>query len=262
MRELILNYTERCNGRCTTCHIWKLKKPRMLQIGVIKRLFASKRLADLRNVYLTGGEPFLTNMCIQIADILAKNHPRAMITGATNALRPPEYLTRMLRIRELVPIMPSVSVNGDEALHDRTRGIKGSYRLCLLMMDLLQEHGIPFDIAFLRTPETTEDDIRKVQKLAHFYGVNVGTTLPRTGTRYNTPYDSEAHLNFTCPALKDICVIWPDGRVTACEEDKPGLEVGNLYDEDFDDMEISGARELIEDGMCRPCSMLCFKGRG
>jgi hypothetical protein len=235
----------------------------MLQIGVIKRLFASQRLADLHNVYLTGGEPFLTNMCIQIADILAKTHPGAMITGTTNALRPPEYLTRMLRIRELgVPIKPSVSLNGAEPLHDRTRGVRGSYRLCLLMMDLLQEHNIPFDIAFLRTAEATEADIRQVQKLAHFYGVNVGTTLPRSGTRYNTPYDSEAHLTFSCPALKDICVVWPDGRVTACEEDKPGLEIGNLYEEDLDDMDLQDVLDLIDNGFCQPCSMLCFKGRG
>lgn len=264
MRDLILNYTERCNSRCATCNVWAIRSPKTLPMDVIRRLFVAKRLDGCTNLYLTGGEPFLLDQCVDIARAWAAAFPGAQISGATNALSPYAYLERIQAMAKYAPVVPSVSVNGPRDIHDNTRGVAGSYLKAIQMMELLKAAAIPFNLAYLNTrSDNSEDAWAHVELLARHYGVGIVVTDQRWALRYHNHAEHPLEYDgFDCPAMRDMLTVWPDGRVTACEQDDAWLEAGNLYEHDLDHLPgWAAVEDYVNDRQCQPCSMLCFYAR-
>jgi len=251
MQELILNYTERCNGKCTTCNLWKIKKPKTLSLDIIEKLLQADRLKGLEKCYLSGGEPFMTNDCVKIAELLKKYHPSITLLGATNSVSP--ILERILKMK--IKVSLSVSLNGTPDTNDKTRG-EGHFEKAIQLMNELKQNNIPFDIAYL---EINASEIDFINELAKDFGVNVGVTKLRKGERYGTEEGlTDLCPNFNCPALTDIIVVNPDGSVTACEKKMDELYLGNLYKTDLDKMNWDKVKNFIKEKKCQPCSMLCF----
>lgn len=261
MEILVLNYTERCNSRCTTCDIWRIREPKTLSLADITRILSSQRMAGLRNLYMTGGEPFLADECVGIAEILARTHPGATISGATNCLEPDAYLRRMIRIGLAgVLVVPSISLNGRPDVHDATRGLPGNYEACMRMRYLLTTYRIPYNIAYLQCGQELEDRDH-VYALAREWGVAVVETRQRFSRRLNTPHRPDPVFSFACRAPVDICCVWPNGDVTACEEDDPKLYIGNIHTQSLDEMDFDAVAAYVAAGNCRPCTMGCFEGK-
>lgn len=270
MKELILNFTEKCNGRCTTCNIWKIKEPKTLSDDILSKLFKSSRLNGLQNVYLTGGEPFIDDTCIDIAAYVGRYFPGAIITGATNCVMPYQYFERIWHIKNVigVNVIPSISLDGNEKFHDKIRGIKGNYKNALILMDMLKRDEFIFDIAMLLTSNTNAKQISHVEEIAEMYGAGIGVTRQLNGKRYGNGFvlsDFE-HAYFiinNCPAMKDVICVWPNGDVTACEVGDDKLLVGNLYEENLDDMdEWDKVDKFIRKRKCQPCPVYCFVKKG
>jgi MoaA/NifB/PqqE/SkfB family radical SAM enzyme len=253
MKELILNFTQYCNSKCTTCDIWKIKSPKVLSLDRIENILKNERLNGLKNIYLTGGEPFATDYCVKIAEIIKIYHPNARVSGATNSLDPEKYLERILKIKDLgLCISPSVSFNGAEETNDKSRGVSGHYRKALWMCEQLKANGIGFDIAFLENEET-KGEREFIEELARSFGTYVGVTKQREDKRYNTQDSNKAlYKDFTCPALKNIICIYPDGEIYPCERTIEELRLGK-------DMERwDEVNEYIENRKCQPCDVECF----
>jgi len=261
MEILVLNYTERCNSRCATCNIWTKKDPKTLPLDLIERALSSSKLAGLHNLYLTGGEPYLLDECVEIARIFARTHPGASISGATNALEPKEYALRILAMREAgAPVTPSISINGRPNVHDASRGAPGSYGNCLILATIFRNEGIPYNLAYLDYGQD-QADRDHVYELAAEQGVAVVDTRRRYSARYNQAYKPDPAFSFECRAASALCCINPDGLVTACEEDRLDLVIGDLYQEEIDAMDFESVAEFVRSGGCRPCSMGCFEGK-
>ena len=121
--------TYRCQYRCTTCNIWQLKPKGELTTDEVLRFVARNRFFSW--VDLTGGEIFLREDIAEIFAAIAKTWRRlAFLHFPTNG-----FMTdRIVRIteeasrRSRAPLVVTVSIDGDEALNDEVRGIKGGYR--------------------------------------------------------------------------------------------------------------------------------------
>lgn len=133
---LTLALTYRCQSRCLTCRIWKTNKKnhkQELKIPDYLPLFENLK-NDLIILNVTGGEPFLRQDLVDFIKIATGKLKRlSWLTLATNGLQTKEILLKTKRIlREYRGNLSiEVSLDGEEDLHDRIRGVKGAYRKTL-----------------------------------------------------------------------------------------------------------------------------------
>jgi MoaA/NifB/PqqE/SkfB family radical SAM enzyme len=145
-RPYKLNYavTYRCNARCKICNTWKKyvdspeNQKEELKLDEIDSIF---RNFDLTWISLTGGEPFLRNDLPDIAAIIYTHNPHIhLLTIPTNGSLPDTIfgsVERILEETEIPNMVVSVSLDGDEGLHDRLRGVKGLWEKAKTTFELL-----------------------------------------------------------------------------------------------------------------------------
>ncbi len=80
----MLALTYRCNAHCTMCDVWRLSDH---GYELEPELFA-KFPTCLRNVNITGGEPFMRKEIAQIIGVLRKSNPKLRMVISTNGLAP------------------------------------------------------------------------------------------------------------------------------------------------------------------------------
>ncbi len=126
--------TYQCNARCRICGIWKkyLTAPEKLKeeltMSEIDSIFAD---FDLSWVSLTGGEPFLRDL-FSIASTIQKHNPHLqLLTIPTNGSLPDVTFKTVERIVEetrIPNLFVSISLDGDENLHNHLKGVEGLWK--------------------------------------------------------------------------------------------------------------------------------------
>ena len=148
MSELtsIANFTvsNRCNGRCTTCNIWKMDPRPDPTIEQITGFFEENKgtLRNLKFIQLTGGEPFLRDDLTVIASAVHRAAPNCMIWLPTNGLQPEkiqETTMELLRQTDKSLIGVTISLDGEGDAHDIQRGVDGSYKKAIQTLILLSD---------------------------------------------------------------------------------------------------------------------------
>lgn len=258
--SLILNFTEKCNSRCTTCSIWKISTPEALPVELVEKAFSSGVLSSVDTVYITGGEPLLGGYCREICTAISKYRPGILVRGETNSLQPEAYLDNILFIQNNLGFKTEfgLSLNGNAIVHDETRGIYGSFARVMDMAELLRMHGVPFLFAFVDCEET-KDQLPTVQSIAALYGARVAVGNMRKSPRYNTDFAiTNSRSGFDCMSSFSQLVIWPNGDVTACDEPGiPELTVCNLYEKDLLTEDLERVRLYVKSRACQPCHSAC-----
>jgi MoaA/NifB/PqqE/SkfB family radical SAM enzyme len=251
-----LNYTTLCHSRCTTCRLWagpEVTLP-VEQLQRIGRFFDPQKV---REVYFTGGEPLLPGSAVEMAVALERWCPGVTVTGATNSMYPILYLRRVAAMQAAgVRIKIIVSLNGPPATHDRTRGILGNYERVLEMAAGLKELRALLAVNLLEIPgETTGDDRGHVLAVARRYRV----PLWHSPILRKMPWFGVADDGATVPEIAncrgggEVLVILPNGDITACQEPKPQLRLGNLGDEALDPSIVTRVQETVRNKKCQPC---------
>ncbi|MGC8671419.1 MAG: radical SAM/SPASM domain-containing protein [Candidatus Micrarchaeia archaeon] len=134
--------TYRCQSRCVTCNIWKLRPTNELSINEIRE-FASKN-PFFKWVGLTGGEPFLREDIVEIVEAFNKFSKPYLVTLPTNALCDHDMILKKLgKMSELsIPmIVVTVSLDGYRELHDKIRGVPGNYDKAIDLFSRVRELG-------------------------------------------------------------------------------------------------------------------------
>ena len=141
-----LNYavTYQCNAQCNICNIWRTytespeKQKEELKLPEIEAIFKD---FDLSWVSLTGGEPFLREDLADIASVIKDSNPHLeLLSIPTNGSLPHTIfrtVERILEETEISNIYVSVSLDGDEPLHDRLRGVEGLWKKARTTYELL-----------------------------------------------------------------------------------------------------------------------------
>ena len=136
--DCVLAITYNCNARCTMCDIWKIKNFPELPPEEYLKLPNT-----LRDVNISGGEPFLRK---DIADIIAnvvKAAPKARMVISTNGFLTDLVAQRMKKILEIKPdIGVAVSIDGIGEMHDEVRGIPGGFKRDMETIQMLKKLGM------------------------------------------------------------------------------------------------------------------------
>jgi radical SAM protein with 4Fe4S-binding SPASM domain len=118
-----------CQYRCKTCNIWLRKPTDELTTGELLRFIEVNR--DIQWLDVTGGEPFLREDLGEILEAAVRRwRGLVLLHFPTNGFLTDRIVSTAERIAALggPRFIVTVSLDGDEALNDEVRGIKGGYR--------------------------------------------------------------------------------------------------------------------------------------
>ncbi len=179
-RDAVLAVNGVCNAQCQMCSIWETEHAPSLDLSAIEALPRS-----LRDLNLSGGEPFLRDDLLDLARAARRRLPRARIVVSTNG-----FLTeRVLRTaaacqRERLRIGIAVSVDGIGPMHDRVRGVPGAFRKVLATLRGLRALRYrPRTVAFTVTHHNPLH-LWGVHRLATRLGAQFSCTLAQDSPHY------------------------------------------------------------------------------
>jgi radical SAM protein with 4Fe4S-binding SPASM domain len=127
--KINLALTYWCQYRCQTCNIWKRQPSDELTTRELLQFIQLNRRVSWLD--LTGGEIFLRDDIDIIFDAVVETwRELAVLHFPTNGFLTDKIVGVAERIgrRGIPDVVVTVSLDGDEALNDRIRGIKGGFR--------------------------------------------------------------------------------------------------------------------------------------
>jgi len=290
-RAAVIAVTYRCNSRCTMCDIWKREDaPPEVAADFYLRLPPS-----LREVNLSGGEPFLRGDLGLVIDNIRRRCRGARIVVSTNGLLPQRAL-ELLGGRRHVGVR--VSIDGLEEEHDRIRGVPGNYRRALETLDGLQRAGFKdLGISYTISAES-QPRLSALKRIADDRGMEFTCSVVHSSDFYFGQQEGElphqeAHLReledlvrrqlrsarpkewfrayyttglirklrgrprmIPCHAIEEFFYLDPYGNVYPCNMlDRP---IGNLQEKDYDQLAREAAGTLAYVRRCPvQCWMVC-----
>lgn len=181
----LFGITYKCNSRCEMCNIWKLKINDELPKEFFKKLPKS-----LRNISITGGEPFLHSAIIDIINIIIDNYPKADFTLSTNGLilksKFIDFLKQNKKFFKKVynKIGIGISLDGPEKINDKIRGIKNSYKIVVDNIKTLKKMGFKDIRLSLTISESNVDFIKEIYNLTKELKINFTAGIVHNSDNY------------------------------------------------------------------------------
>jgi radical SAM protein with 4Fe4S-binding SPASM domain len=181
-----------CQYRCATCNIWKRRPEGELTTGELLQFVEQNR--GTRWLDVTGGEIFLRADLAEVLGAIATQWADlAILHFATNGFLTRQIVetTARLAASTRARVVVTVSVDGNEALNDRIRGIRGGFRRQMETFRKLREiDGVEavfgmtlskanvmridetFDACAAECPglDIEEFHVNVAQRSAHYYG--------------------------------------------------------------------------------------------
>ncbi len=136
--DCVLALTYNCNSRCTMCDIWKIKDSPELDPAEFLKLPSS-----LRDINLSGGEPFLYKNLVEVVKNLKISAPRARLIISSNGFATDLIVKKMKEILVVSPqIGVAISIDGIGEMHDEIRGIPGGFEKAIGTIKELKKLGM------------------------------------------------------------------------------------------------------------------------
>jgi MoaA/NifB/PqqE/SkfB family radical SAM enzyme len=142
LRVVTFFVTYRCNARCRTCFYWQElnnKAKKELSLEEIERL--AQTMPPFPHLLLSGGEPFLRADLLDLIRIFARRGSLATLDIPTNGTLADRTLAVARAALEQFPALRltiGVSLDGLEATHDSIRGVPGSFKKAVALLDALE----------------------------------------------------------------------------------------------------------------------------
>jgi MoaA/NifB/PqqE/SkfB family radical SAM enzyme len=144
------NVTSRCNMKCSFCDWWKMNMP---ELPTKKALVAIDQVCSLGVPFfdLSGGEPLLR----KDLSTLAK---RASSYGCLVSMNTNGTLLKSGRVSEIADAFDVVvvSLDGPKEIHDKIRGVTGTYDKAIETIKLLKARGVRVGVNTVVTPWNIE----------------------------------------------------------------------------------------------------------
>jgi len=178
--DAVIGITYNCNSRCVMCDIWKMEPHELMQVEDFKRLPKT-----LKDVNISGGEPFLHKNIVDIVRTVRERLPKARIVISSNGFSTKLMETRLLEILKYVPdIRVGISIDGMQEMHDRIRGIPKGYEKCIETIKMMQRIGIKnIRLAFTISTENVAH-FPKVYDLSRQLGVQFTCAFAQSSDFY------------------------------------------------------------------------------
>lgn len=241
--------TSRCNGRCTTCNIWKIEPTEDPSLEDITDFFMDNRdfLKNLEFIQLTGGEPFLRDDLPELVQVVHDVAPKCMVWLPTNGLLPEKIydtICQMVSIIDKNRVGVTVSLDGEGEIHDIQRGLDGSYKKAIKTIKLLSKLKQYNDFALSTGFTLTRDNYKQaaiIQKISYRYGADFSFRPINISEHYYKNMGENGNLS-------DDVMPFLDAISTTLKKEKGILN--NLTKLAY----IQGAKEYITQKRTLPCS--------
>jgi MoaA/NifB/PqqE/SkfB family radical SAM enzyme len=162
------------------CDIWKLENTPELTPDEFLKLPSS-----LRDINISGGEPFLRADLAQIIKNCAHACPRARIVISTNGFATALIIERMreiLRVKSDIGV--AISIDGIGAMHDELRGVPGGFDSAIATVKALQKLGMTNLRLAFTLMEKNIAHFSRVYDLAKELGVEFAHSLAQSSDIY------------------------------------------------------------------------------
>lgn len=186
--DAVLAVTFRCNARCAMCGIWQTPAGQELAPDVYRKLPGS-----LRDVNLTGGEPFLRDDLPRVHEAVHAAAPGVRIIVSSNGLLTEKIVAALREMSRLEPrIGLAISLDGPAEIHDALRGIPNSHDRALRTLEEVRQAGITnLRLAFTATRRNTEH-LGYVYDLSRKLGIEFTCAIEHGSEHYfHTPPPNE-----------------------------------------------------------------------
>ncbi len=164
---LIWNFTNRCNLSCLHCYSKaSLESNDTLTTKKIFETIPKLKKAGIKFVIFSGGEPLTRRDIFDIAKAFRDEGISTYLS--TNGL----YIHKS-NVKKIIDTFGyiGISIDGEREIHDRFRGLAGSYDMSLKAIDLIHENEGRVGIRFTITKET-KDSLSHIFSLAEEKGID------------------------------------------------------------------------------------------
>ena len=176
----IVAVTLNCNARCTMCDIWQNDMRGEATADVFARLPPS-----LRDINISGGEPFLRRDLPDILAAIKRASPRARLVISTNGFQPAKTQRMLPEILEVASeVAVRVSIDGMPANHEAIRGIPNGFAKCEQTLEICRAAGVrDLGIGFTLLEQNLED-MEPLYRWAAGRGLQMSITIALDSTIY------------------------------------------------------------------------------
>lgn len=145
--QLTIAVTGKCNSRCMHCSIWKKTSSDFTRDewnGLLHKMKYENVVFN--EICLCGGEPFLRDDYVELVRTGKLMFPKSHFGTSTNATVPSTF-EKVMEIQEFCPdFTVCVSLDGPKKIHDKIRGIPGSYNKAIKLANDLVANGIDINL--------------------------------------------------------------------------------------------------------------------
>ncbi|MDD3150188.1 MAG: radical SAM protein [Candidatus Gastranaerophilales bacterium] len=136
--DALIAVTYNCNARCKMCNIWQ----ETLKDDLTPADFANLP-KTLRDINITGGEPFLRKDLVEIIEIITSANPKTRLVFSSNGFLTDKIVKDMKAISKInKKACIAISVDGIGKMHSEIRGVEDAYNKVLETISRLKKEGI------------------------------------------------------------------------------------------------------------------------
>jgi MoaA/NifB/PqqE/SkfB family radical SAM enzyme len=164
----------RCNARCGMCDSWRLKPGSEMSPTEVATVFG--KIGPLDVVRVSGGEPFLREDLLAVADEIVRASDPLVLHVTTNGSFPArvEHFATRVRARRLQVM---VSLDGEPEEHDRNRGAEVTFDRALDTIARLRSLGVAVSVNHTVISRRSLDDAQALKDRMAGLGVDVHVVL-------------------------------------------------------------------------------------
>ncbi len=162
--QIVFLITTKCNLRCKLCYI-KEKEPLDISFDTIKKAFETLPLLSLKELIISGGEPFLRpDLIFRLLDYIKRYKPNLKISIQSNGTLLDDSIIKKLNNYNL-NIGIGISIDGPISIND---SLRGKTSLVLDCLDRLSRYGNKIGITITISKYNYSNLSDLLMILAHF----------------------------------------------------------------------------------------------
>lgn len=181
LKEAVVAVTYRCNSKCRMCNIWKIREH---QNEIAADDFLNLP-ATLKDINITGGEPFLRPDLALILAKIKKRCPAARVIISSNG-----FATELIakQMKEIIKIMPeigvAISIDGIAQSHNEIRGVADGFAKTLVTIGKLKDLGVKHLKIGFTIGEYNAGELFEIYQLAEKLEVELSLTVVHSSENY------------------------------------------------------------------------------
>jgi MoaA/NifB/PqqE/SkfB family radical SAM enzyme len=191
--DAVIAVTYRCDARCDMCSIRQLEPGTELAPAEYRKLPRT-----LRDVSITGGEPFLREDIVELVRVIDEhcNHPRIVIsTNGFQRRRIMHAAPELMRIGRRVGL--AVSIGGIGEIHNEIRGVPGGFDKALETLKQLKQIGYRNVRVAFAAQSSKVKHLGAVYELSRQFGYQFTTSVAQ-----NSDFDFATEANQRVAAIE------------------------------------------------------------